>query len=130
MRSPQRTPLAMIGALSLLFGLASCVARVSGAYGLGYFDTQRCYWTWVDDTFGGFEQLHCWNPSYGGYYPYVQGGVNVRRYPGWYTGQRVVVAPPPVTVVRPPGVTIVPAPRAPRVPFAVPAPPARTVIVP
>ena len=123
MRSPQRTPLAMIGALSLLFGLASCVARVSGAYGLGYFDTQRCYWTWIDDPYGGYQQLYCYNGSYGGYYPYLQSGLNVRRYPGWYTGTRTIVAPPSVGIVRPPGVTIVAPPAGPRVPMAVPVQP-------
>lgn len=108
---------------SLLASLSACVAGVRGAYGVGYYDTQRCYWTWVDDPYGGYDQLYCYNGSYGGYYPYLQGGVNVRRYPGWYSGRRTIVAPPSVGFVRPPGVTIVPTPSGPRVPMAVPVQP-------
>jgi hypothetical protein len=109
--------------VALALALAGCVATVRGPY-----DTNQCYWTWVDDPHGGYEQLHCWNTSVGGYVGYLHGESYVRRYPGWYSGPRTVVVPPPVGIVRPRGVVVVPpplarpAPPARGVPFAVPAP--------
>lgn len=114
-----RKTFGLLGALAMAAALPSCM----GTVGTGYYDTQRCYWTWVNDTYGGYEQLYCWNGGYNTYYPYVQRGVNVRRYPGWYTGGRTVVAPPAVGIVRPPGVNIVPPP-------AMPVRPPTTVYVP
>lgn len=94
----------------LVAALLGCVAAVRGAY--GPYDTSQCYWTWVDDGYGGYEQLHCWNPNLSGYYQYSYGGNYVRRYPSWYSGHRVVVAPPRVGIVRPRGVVVVPPPMA------------------
>lgn len=119
MSPSMRKTFGLFGSLLIAAALPSCMA----SYGLGYYDTQRCYWTWVNDPYGGYEQLYCWNGGYNTYYPYVQRGVNVRRYPGWYTGGRTVIAPPAVGIVRPPGVTIV-------APPAVPVRPPTTVYVP
>ena len=87
-----------------------CFAAVRGAY--GPYDTNQCYWNWVEDGYGGYEQLHCWAPGMGAYYQYAQGGTYVRRYPTWYSGQRVVVTPPVVGLVQPRGVVIAPPPMA------------------
>lgn len=101
---------------ALVATVVGCLAAVGGPY-----DTSQCYWTWVNDMYGGYEQLHCWNGGLGGYHPYAYGGGAVRRYPGWYRGQRVVVTPPRFNVVRPRGVVVVPPPAGP-VPWARPAP--------
>lgn len=103
----------------VLTGLLACLAAVHEAY--GPYDTNQCYWTWVEDGYGGYEQLRCWNPTLSGYYHYSQGGSFVRRYPSWYRGQRVMVAPPSVGLIQPRGVVVVPPPAGP-MPFARPSP--------
>ena len=108
----------------ILFAVqVGCVAAVRGTY--GPYDTSQCYWTWIEDGYGGYEQLRCWAPGVSSYDPFVQGGAYVRRYPTWYTGQHVAVTPPIVGLVHPRGVVVAPPPMAvpaPRPPMAVPAP--------
>ncbi len=100
--------------------IASAIASSVGCYATagsvsyrGSYDTSQCYWNWVGDPQGGYEQMYCYHPSYAEYRPYYYGGGWVRRYPAWYSGARVEVAPPPVRFVRPRGVEIRPAPLMP-----------------
>lgn len=113
-----RTKPLHLGLLSALVALSisGCVATVSGPYVARPYDASQCYWTYVDDGYGGYEQLHCWSPPSATYVAVVQGGHYVRRYPAWYRGRRVVVVAPRVRVVRPRGRIVVrPMPRvAPR----------------
>lgn len=92
--------------------LVACIATVPGPY-----DTQRCYWTWVADGYGGYEQLQCWSAPVGRFHPFVHRGGPVYRYPVGYAGPRVVVSVPRVGLVpAPPGAAV-----APRVAVPVPA---------
>jgi hypothetical protein len=88
---------------ALIGSVSGCVVRAAGYAGYGgYWDTRRCYWEWIDDGYGGHEEMFCWVPSRAGFAVFVQGGAPVRRYPRGYVGPRVIVAPPQVTIVRPP----------------------------
>lgn len=113
-----RTPRRLVGlALRTVLLVSAVGCAVGYGYGPAYYDTQRCQWQWVTDGFGGYQQLHCWNPSYNGYRPYVVEGAAVRVYPNYYAGPRVRVAPAP------PAYMAMPAMPPPRPPM--PAMPAR-----
>jgi hypothetical protein len=104
MRERTSTGRAVRGAFlaGLMVVTGGCVVRGGYVSYGGYWDTRRCYWEWVEDGYGGHEEMYCWAPSQGGFAVLVQGGAPVRRYPRGYVGPRVIVAPPPVTIVRPP----------------------------
>lgn len=90
-------------ALTLIAGGCGVGYRVGYVGSTGYYDTRRCDWVWVDDGYGGYNQLQCWNTQYGGFRPYVVGGAYARSYPGWYRGPRTqVVQPPPAYAMPPP----------------------------
>lgn len=89
--------------LALLVVMSGCVVRPGYGYtsvgvGAGYYDTSRCRWDWVDDGYGGYQQLNCWNTQYSNWQPYIYGNAYGRMYPDWYWGARVPVVAPPRTV--------------------------------
>jgi hypothetical protein len=112
MAHSKRSTLAAL-ALAIAALAPGCIVRAR--YSAAYWDTSQCYWNWVQDGYGGHEQLFCWAPSSGTYLAYSVNGTFVRRYPGWYTGPRVVVAAPAVRIVQPRGVVVA-------------APPSRVVV--
>lgn len=101
--------------LALLVALSGCAVRPRYGYGYAYapttyasvgvgagdYDTSRCRWDWIDDGFGGYQQLNCWSPQYSTWRPYYDGGAYGRMYPDWYWGARVPVAPLPPAVAPP-----------------------------
>lgn len=115
---PNTSVVLVLVALTGMLLASGCVATVRGpaVVTTGGYDTNQCYWTWVDDGYGGYEQLFCYSGPQRTYVAVVHGGGHVRRYPTWYRGQRVVTVAPRVRIVRPRGVVIRPRPiRAPSV---------------